>query len=316
MDPATGQEKEILSRRTRIAPPMLLSQGRSDRVQSTSGGWRATVSSVLCGWARGPASHPGRTGAEHRAAVVRRWSLALFLPAASRQNRSARFPWRVARVRKSRLWTFSAERSAQVDPQGRAIVYTIVEGGQAKATIVRDLALRQGAHTGSHDRTVLVGHRIPRPSSATTRPRIPAATSITDGMLRHARPMGGLPHSHERLSCHSVPRRVPPVLHPRHRCRSEHARIVDVIRRRQQPAQGRNHRTAPAGRLGIRRLADKSNRLHQVEREPARAVAGELEVGRAPLLCRHPTLHVVGCLHNPWPSRTPASSCSRERWTC
>ena len=63
------------------SPFQLLSQGRSGRIQSTGGGWRGPTARQFSGWARGPASHPGRAGAEHRAAVVRRWSLALFLPA-------------------------------------------------------------------------------------------------------------------------------------------------------------------------------------------------------------------------------------------
>ena len=35
---------------------------------------------------------------------------------------------------------FRTARDAHVDPQGRAIAYTTVEGGQFKAAIVRDLA--------------------------------------------------------------------------------------------------------------------------------------------------------------------------------
>ena len=59
MDPATGQEREILSRRTRIAPPSF--SPKEDRIaftQPVAAGARPTVRR-FSRWARGPASHPG-----------------------------------------------------------------------------------------------------------------------------------------------------------------------------------------------------------------------------------------------------------------
>ena len=117
---------------------------------------------------------------------------------------------------------FLTARVAQVDPQGRAVVYTTVEGGQVEGHDGSRPGVREGAHAGSLD----------RPSSLVT--GFPDRLRRLHGpgsWRRHLEPLeccglpgrwGGLSHSRERLPCRSVPRRVPPVFRSRYRCRSEH----------------------------------------------------------------------------------------------
>ena len=138
MDPATGQEKEILSRRTRIAPPSF--SPKEDQI--------AFNQPVVAGTAQlFVSSLDGRevrqvTQGEREQNILPQWSgdgASLYfyrlLPAQSFRKISVE-GGTSSEVAPLDLRT---ARSAHVDPQGRAIAYTTIEGGQPKAAIVRDL---------------------------------------------------------------------------------------------------------------------------------------------------------------------------------
>jgi Tol biopolymer transport system component len=137
MDPATGQEKEIVSSRVRLAFPAL--SPKDDRVafnQPVPPGVHLRVSSL-----------DGRevrqvTQGERELNIMPQWSgdgawlyFYQLYPAKSFRKISVEggTSSEVAPL------DFLTDKDAHVDSRGRAIVYTTIEGGKGKATMVRDL---------------------------------------------------------------------------------------------------------------------------------------------------------------------------------
>ncbi len=242
IDPATGQEKEILSSRVRLAFPAF--SPKNDRVafnQPGGGGAHLHVSSL-----DGREARQVTQGAREQN-IVPQWSndgawlyFYRLYPAKSFRKISVEggTSSEVAPL------DFLTDKDAHVDPRGRAIVYTTIEGAKAKATMVRDLESGKEHELG----------RVTGPSSLVNGfqdylRRLHVARS----WRRHLQSMdcgclssrwGAMPHSHERISCRSIRRRVTAVLHPRHRCGSQDARSVDGVRRWHESPKGRNSGTA------------------------------------------------------------------------
>ena len=167
---------------------------------------------------------------------------------------------------------FLRETSARVDAQGRAVVYTIEDKRRPMSTLVRDLDSGKEHTLG---RTI----NNPRwsPDSRTVFGWYTAPDPEGDIWNVAACPVDGGPAPRrERICAYSIRRRIPPFLHPGHRCGPEHARTVDGVRRWHEFAKGRNPRPA-AARVGLRRIADGPNRFQQVECKPARALGGAAE---------------------------------------
>ena len=108
MDPATGQEKEILSRRTRIAPPSF--SPKEDRIAFTQP-VAAGAAQLFVGSLDGREVRQVTQGGREQN-IIPQWSADGACSISTgyiRNNRSVKFPWRAARAAKSRLWTFEQQ---------------------------------------------------------------------------------------------------------------------------------------------------------------------------------------------------------------
>jgi Tol biopolymer transport system component len=136
-DPATGQEKEVLSRRAPIVSSMFSPSG--DRIAFFQPAAPSVHLHVVSADGRDVRQVTHGEG-EHN--VFPAWSgdgawlyYYRLLPSKSFRKVSVEG----GTSTEVAAWDFQREVNATVDPQGRAVVYTIVEGRQAKSTVVRDL---------------------------------------------------------------------------------------------------------------------------------------------------------------------------------
>ncbi len=137
-DPATGQEtKEVLSRRTPIVHPMFSPSG--DRIafaQPMMGSVQLHIISADGGEVRQVTRGEGEQN------ILPSWSgdeTSLFFYQMRPSKSFRRIPVEGGTSTEVAAFDLLREAQARVDPQGRAVVYTILESGQPKATLVPDL---------------------------------------------------------------------------------------------------------------------------------------------------------------------------------
>jgi serine/threonine protein kinase len=136
-DPATGREKELLSRRTPIVHAVL--SPSSDRIafaQPIGGTVHLYVVSADGGEVRQVTRGEGEQN------MLPQWSgdeASLYFYRMRPSKSFRRIPVEGGTTMEVAAWDLLRERSAKVDPQGRAVVYSLVEKGQVNATVVRDL---------------------------------------------------------------------------------------------------------------------------------------------------------------------------------
>ena len=139
MDPATGQEKEILSRRTRIAP--LNFSPREDRI-AFSQPVAAGAAQLFVGSLDGREVRQVTQG-EREQNILPHWSgdgASLYFYRLHPTQSFRKISVEGGTSSEVAPLDFRTARDAHVDPRSRAIAYTTIEGGQFKAAIVRDLA--------------------------------------------------------------------------------------------------------------------------------------------------------------------------------
>ena len=199
-------------------------------------------------------------------------------------------------------WDFQRESDAKVDPQGRAVVYTIVEGRPGEGAPWFETWAPGRNTRWVAQSTALVGHPIPRPSSATTRLPDPSG-DIYNRWNVAACPADGRPCRTLARGFRAIPAGDGSRLfYVRDTGAARNMREVWTVSvDGSESPKGRNDGTAPAG-VELRRLADGPDRLHPVECEPARALGGAIEV-----VVRTSALPRVGP-HAAPPTRTPVPS--------
>ena len=136
-DAATGREKEVLSRRTPIVHALFApSNDRIAFVQPTGADVQLHVVSADGGDVRQVTRGEGEVNVLPQWSGDEAWLYFYRMRPAKSFRRIAVEGGTSTEVA---AWDLLREGSAKVDPQGRSVVYTLVEKGQAKATVVRDL---------------------------------------------------------------------------------------------------------------------------------------------------------------------------------
>ena len=273
LDPATGQEKELLSRRTPdLAFQRSLPVAIGSRSVSQWGPARTSTSVSADGRDVRQVTH-----GEGEQNIMPQWSgdgASLYFYQMGPSKSFRKIPVEGGTSIGSGCLGLSQGRVCEgrsARPRGR--VYD--RGGRpAEGDGGSGPGVREGTDAGSDHQQPSLVTRFPDHLRRHTSPRIQAATSGTAGMWRHARPMGG----HAALSREGF---MP--IPAADGSRLFYIRDTGAARSTREvwtaSVDGANPRKV--GTIGplppdveLRRLADGPDRLHQVECQPARAVGG------------------------------------------